>query len=99
MPSEKDGPEYTLVETIRELDGWLNKRRSFYPIDTVISAVHWMKAADAVPVGTTDGVTFLQTVSRLEEWLSNDSTDLGIETGEAALYWLRRLQPPPSGGG
>jgi len=98
MPSEKDGPEYTLKQTIRELDGWLNKGRCFYPIDTAISALHWLSNATIID-GTHDGVTMRQAADRLRTWLGNDVPDLGIETGEAALYWLRRLQPPPSGGG
>lgn len=86
--------EYTLAATISVLDGWANKGRQMYGIDTAVSAVYWLEHAPAVACRD-DGeyeVSFSDTVDLLRGWLADDTPNLPDRTGEAALYWLRRVR-------
>lgn len=92
MPSEKDGPEYTLAETIAELEGYAGGNAMFV-VAVAESALHWLEASK------TRDVEAWWYITRLREWLANDTPWLLDSLAAGVLQWLRRLQPPPSGGG
>jgi hypothetical protein len=92
--TKEDPVEYDLQETIDELRGWLNRGERFYPIDTAISALHWLEKA---PGGTAQTgsfpLSFEDTKAELRAWLANEDQYLPEPIGEAALYWLKRPHP------
>lgn len=92
--AKTEGPEYTLAETIKELDGWLNHGKRFYPIDTAISANYWLQLTPPVDNGKRPecGLLLSETVAELEAWLCDEEPHLSADLGEAALYWLQRAR-------
>jgi hypothetical protein len=83
--------EYDRRETIAVLDGWLHLGESFYPIDTAISALHWLDASP--PETATHGdhpQSFEETRKELRAWLANDAPHFPEALGDAVLYWLER---------
>jgi hypothetical protein len=81
---------YTLLQTIDELDGWLNRSKSFYPIDTAIAAQHWLDEGPR-PIGAFP-MSFTETKAELGAWLANEDPELPMPIGEAVFYWLRQIE-------
>lgn len=83
--------EYTLEETIAELENW-NQGGRMFPIEVAISAVHWLEQA---PSGIDDGKTepsLQDTLGALRLWLTDETPHIPDSTALAALHWLKRVK-------
>jgi hypothetical protein len=81
--------EYTLAETIYELEGWARGERMF-PIDTAISATYWLeRAPSSVDPGKSEP-SLQATIDRLNEWLKNEEPKLPDDLALVTLHWLKR---------
>jgi hypothetical protein len=83
--------EYTLDDTIEELNNWRQGGRMF-PIEVAISAVHWLeKAPGSIDPGKTEP-SLEKTIERLKEWLGNTEPKLPDDLALSTFYWLRRVK-------
>lgn len=93
--SEKDGPEYTLAETIDALQGWERRGRIADPVAVAYSAIHWIEQAPESLRDQKSGAV----LALLKEWIVDSDPHIPDATVFLARRLLQRLQPPPSGGG
>lgn len=84
-------PEYTLEETIEELQGW-RKGQAMFPVEVALSSVHWLeKAPSTIDAGDTEP-SLQNILDRLNEWLLNDEPNLPDDVCLGTLHWLRRAR-------
>lgn len=81
--------EYARAETIRELDGWLNRGKRFYPIDTALSAQFWLQQSTRPDDSPFRLKSFNLTMRNVAAWLASPIPDLPESLGEDLLYWLK----------
>ena len=84
-------PEYTLEETIEELQGW-RRGASMFPIEVAFSSVHWLEKAPSTIDGGDTEPSLQNIIDRLNEWLLNDEPYLPDAVCLGALHWLRRAK-------
>ena len=82
--------EYDRAETIGILDRWLEHSENFFPIDTAVSALHWLETGQPGELGGDAAQYLLTTQSALRAWLANAEPRLPDDLCRSALYWLRR---------
>ena len=86
------GPEYTLIETIDQLEGWTRGKR-MYPIEVGISASHWFECASERDISQDKyEPSFLETREALKAWLLDSSPYISEDLGFSILEWLRVIE-------
>lgn len=80
-------PDYTLEETIAQLDGW-TRGKPMYPVEVAYSAVHWLAELAA----TVKGAVLVEVsgvIANLRAWLDDDTPHIPELTCLEMHRWLR----------
>lgn len=90
------GAEYSLKETIAQLDGW-RRGIPMLPIEVAHSAKHWLRRRASNPPHGGYPISFHGTRELVDEWLQNEMRYIPEETALAMLFWLRQCDRVPMG--
>jgi len=90
-----EAPEYTLAETIAEIEAWMNGGR-MYPVEVAVSALYWLERAS--PAASKEEAQHRhEVIVELAGWLNDSRPNLPDVTARGALQCLLEVLKSAAG--